>query len=256
MAGGTTHDRTMIGVGPALAKAREHRGLSIEQAARDTRLRADQIAALEDELFDVLPGGVYVRASLRTYAGYLGLNPDKVIAAYARHAEAPEPPPPPGKLGRVERMIAATRIRDNQRLLLIAAAGLVAVLIVFGWLSRDHAAPPAAAIPTQTVSPVVVAQTFDAAIMAQRAVEATVTIDGVAKTYTMSEGEQLSFEAEDELTIDVADGGVVSVVVAGRDFGIPAQAGQPWTRTFTFEQIQAWPSPSPSPSASASGSPS
>ena len=62
----------------------------------------------------------------------------------------PEPPPPPGKLGRVERAIAATRVRDSQRFLLIAAATLVGVLIVFGWVSSQHGAPQAAPFPSVT----------------------------------------------------------------------------------------------------------
>ena len=71
MAGSVTDPRT--GVGSALRRAREVRGLSLDEAARDTRLRVEQLDALEREDFDVLPGEVYVRASLRTYANYLGL---------------------------------------------------------------------------------------------------------------------------------------------------------------------------------------
>src|SRR4249919_3263646 len=96
---GPLQDAT-IGVGPALRKAREHRGLTLDEAARDTKLRTDLLSALEDESFDALLGDVYVRGALRTYAQYLGLSPDKVVAAYARHAEDPEPPPPPRKMGR------------------------------------------------------------------------------------------------------------------------------------------------------------
>src|SRR5436190_3905230 len=111
-----------IGVGSALRRARAIREISFDDASRDTRLRIDQLRALENEDFDALGGEVYARAVLRTYAQYLGLNADKVLGVYGRHAEDPAPPPPPSKLGRVERAIAATRIRDNQRFLLIAAA--------------------------------------------------------------------------------------------------------------------------------------
>jgi cytoskeletal protein RodZ len=256
MAPRSTHDR-VIGIGPALRKAREHRGLSLEEAARDTRLRAGQLAALEDEDFDALSGDVYVRASLRTYATYLGLDADKVSAAYARHAEDPAPPSPPGKLGRVERMIAATRIRDNQRLLLITAAGLVVVLIVFGWLSRDHGAPLPAAIPTVTASAVPSDQSFAVVLVAARHTSVTVTVDGERETRTMVEEEQLSFEASQELTVALVDGGAVTLTVAGHDLGVPGVSGLPWTRTYTFQEVSAWPSPSPSPSptGSVSGSP-
>ena len=81
-----------IGVRPALRRAREIAGITLDEAARDTRLTPDQIGALESEDFDLLGEEVYVRAMLRTYAQYLGLKPDKVMSAYAKHAEEPELP--------------------------------------------------------------------------------------------------------------------------------------------------------------------
>jgi len=123
MAGRSTQDS--IGVGPALEKARRIRGLTLEEAARDTKLRVDQLTALELEDFDALPGDAFVRGALRTYAQYLGLDPDKVTAIYDHHADEPQAPPPPGKMGRVEQAIAATRIRDNHRLLLFAAVFVI-----------------------------------------------------------------------------------------------------------------------------------
>ena len=59
MAGSVTDPRA--GVGSALRRARDVRGLSLDEAARDTRLRVDQLDALEREDFDVLLGEVYVR---------------------------------------------------------------------------------------------------------------------------------------------------------------------------------------------------
>jgi cytoskeleton protein RodZ len=253
MAGRRSHD-ALIGVGPALRKAREHRGLTLEEAARDTRLRLDQLQALEAEDFDAMSGEVYVRASLRTYAAYLGLKTEKVMSAYARHADDPEPPPPPGKLGRVERAIAATRVRDSQRFLLIAAATVVGVLIVFGLVSRKHATPEQAAIPTVTPSVIPADRTIEATLIAQRPVNVIVTVDGAPSNYHMTRGEQLAFSATQELTLSVGEGGTVQVTVAGQDLGAPGEPGQPWERTFTYDEVAAWPSPSPSGSASASAS--
>ena len=257
MARRTSQDE-WIGVGPALRKAREHRGLTLDQAARDTRLRADQLQALEDEDFAALPGEVYVRASLRTYAAYLGLRPEKVVGAYARHADDPEPPPPPGKLGRVERAIAATRVRDSQRFLLIAAAVVVGVLIVFGIVSSQHAAPEEAAIPTAVPSVAPPDQSFDATLVAQRPATVTATVDGQQTVVHMKRNEQVAFSPHDRLTLVVAQGGTVQVTIAGTDLGAPGEPGQPWQQTFTYAQVSAWPSPSPSvsPTESASGTPS
>ena len=58
---------SMIGVGSALRKARERRGISLDAASRDTKLHIDQLQALEAEDFEALLGDVYVRGSLRTY---------------------------------------------------------------------------------------------------------------------------------------------------------------------------------------------
>src|SRR5436190_24044658 len=125
-----------IGVGPALRRAREIAGITPDEAARDTRLTADQIGALEGEDFELLGEEVYVRAMLRTYAQYLGLRPDKVMTAYAKHADEPGPPPPPAKLGRVEQALAAARIRDNQRFLLIAATVVLVGAVAVGIVAR------------------------------------------------------------------------------------------------------------------------
>ena len=102
------------GIGPALREARESLGKSLDEASRDTKIKLDHLQALERESFEVLGGDVYVRGTLRSYSSYLGLDPDKVLAAYAEalerapeaddEAEAPPPvepkpirtAPPPG----------------------------------------------------------------------------------------------------------------------------------------------------------------
>jgi hypothetical protein len=228
-----------IGIGPALEKARRIRELSLDEAARDTRLRVDQLTALEAEDFEALPSDAFVRGSLRTYAQYLGVDPDKVLGAYGRHAEEPTAPPPPEGLGRVERAIAATRIRDNQRFLLVGAAVLVGLLLLLGLVARDFGAPAPAAIPASAPPPASVASTIDAVLVAQRPVEVSVTVDGALQTHTMEEGEILSFSAEEELVLSVADGGAVQVTVAGRDLGAPGEPGQAWTETYTFDVRQS-----------------
>ena len=159
---------SMIGVGSALRKARERRGITLDAASRDTKLHIDQLRALEAEDFEALMGDVYVRGSLRTYSQYLGLSPDKVIGAYARHAEAPPPPAPPAKLGRIERAMAASRIRDNQLLMILLAGTVLVVAVVFGLLSRGHSAPAPATLPTVAAEPDPLDQQIDAVVEARR----------------------------------------------------------------------------------------
>jgi hypothetical protein len=226
---------SMIGVGSALRKARERRGITLDAASRDTKLHIDQLRALEAEDFEALMGDVYVRGSLRTYSQYLGLSPDKVIGAYARHAETPAPPPPPAKLGRIERAMAASRIRDNQLLMILLAGTVLVVAVVFGLLSRGHSAPAPATLPTVAAEPDPLDQQIDAVVEALGDVEVTVTADGVESTFAMEVGETRTFTAETTLLLCSTDGGAIRLTVNGKDLGIPGTPGQPRCDRFSFD---------------------
>ncbi|HJR97051.1 MAG TPA: helix-turn-helix domain-containing protein [Actinomycetota bacterium] len=235
---GTSLERT-IGIGPALEKARHICELSLDEVARDTKLRVDQLAALESEDFEALPSDAFVRGALRTYAQYVGVSPAKVLGAYDQYAREPSAPPPPEGLGRVERAIAATRIRDNQRFLLLGAAVLVALLLIFGLVARDRGAPAPAEIPTTAPAAPSIASTIDAVLVAQRPVAITAVVDGVPEVHQMEEGETLSFSATEELVLTVEDGGAVQVTVAGKDYGAPGEPGEPWTQRYDFDVRQS-----------------
>ena len=226
---------SMIGVGSALRKARERRGITLDAASRDTKLHIDQLRALESEDFEALMGDVYVRGSLRTYSQYLGLSPDKVIGAYDRHAATPPPPPPPARLGRIERAMAASRIRDNQLLMILLAGTVLAVAVVFGLLSRGHSAPEPATLPTVAAEPDPLDQQIDAVVEAVGDVGVTVTADGVESTFALQVGETRTFTAQTDLLLAVTDGGAIRLTVNGKDYGIPGQPGQPWSQPFSFD---------------------
>ena len=235
MAGGSLQD--VIGVGTALRRARTKRGLTIEEAARDTRIRPDLLAALEDEDFAALMGEVYVRGSLRSYAQYLGLSADKVVELYARHAEDPAPPGRPvSPMGTAERVMSASRFRDNQRVILLGAVTLIVIAVALGIVSRQRTSPPPAALPTQAQQPEL-DRRITADIVANRDdAEVAVTVDaGVPQQLSLAEGEAQSFEAASTLVVRIADGGSVHLWVSGVDKGSPGTPGSPWEERFSFE---------------------
>ncbi|MGE3511744.1 MAG: DUF2914 domain-containing protein [Vicinamibacterales bacterium] len=73
----------MASFGPALRRRREERGVSLEDIAGETRLSKRYLIALEEETIGKLPGGTYNRAYLRTYATFLGLDPEPLVRQYA-----------------------------------------------------------------------------------------------------------------------------------------------------------------------------
>ncbi|MBH77468.1 MAG: hypothetical protein CL897_04480 [Dehalococcoidia bacterium] len=71
-----------LGIGERLIGAREERGLTLEDAERDTRISRRYLQALEDERFDIIPAPVYARGFLRSYSQYLGLETAGLLARF------------------------------------------------------------------------------------------------------------------------------------------------------------------------------
>jgi cytoskeleton protein RodZ len=72
-------------VGEALRAARLQRGISLEEAAANTCIRASHLRALEDdEPPKDYPGPVYARFFLREYAEYLELDDGPLLTAFDR----------------------------------------------------------------------------------------------------------------------------------------------------------------------------
>ena len=78
----------MASFGSELRRTRQRQGISLDDVVRDTRLAKRCLLALEDESIPELPGGPYNRAYLRTYAAYLGLDPDRLVRDYELEKEA------------------------------------------------------------------------------------------------------------------------------------------------------------------------
>jgi cytoskeleton protein RodZ len=85
----------MAELGRVLFQARVARGLTIEEAERDTRISKRYLEALEREDFSAFPAPFYARAFLRTYAQYLGLDANQLLAALPHARLEPEVAPLP-----------------------------------------------------------------------------------------------------------------------------------------------------------------
>src|SRR5258706_6938182 len=84
-----------LGVGRALAEAREAQGLQLADIAQQLKFMPRQIESLEAERFDALPGPTIARGMVRTYARFLKLDPEPLLARMAGRGAAPRDPPPP-----------------------------------------------------------------------------------------------------------------------------------------------------------------
>ena len=73
----------MGSLGETLRQARLDRGASLDAAEQETRIRRRYLEALESEDYGGLPAVVYVRGFIRSYARYLGLDPESTLDLYA-----------------------------------------------------------------------------------------------------------------------------------------------------------------------------
>ncbi|OGF50108.1 MAG: hypothetical protein A2231_10405 [Candidatus Firestonebacteria bacterium RIFOXYA2_FULL_40_8] len=69
-------------IGPRLLKEREYKGLSKEKVSDDLKIQVRFIDALEKGNFDIIPGEAYVKAFIKTYGDYLGLDGRALLDEY------------------------------------------------------------------------------------------------------------------------------------------------------------------------------
>ncbi len=68
--------------GERLRREREMRGITIEEIAEATKIGSRNLRALEEEKFDLLPGGIFNKGFVRAYSKYLGLDEEQAVADY------------------------------------------------------------------------------------------------------------------------------------------------------------------------------
>ncbi len=132
------------GVGKALRQAREQRGVDLAEVEARTRIRARFLSAIEREEWEALPGEIYARGFIRTYATYLGLDGAR-LAEQHRHevgADRPGERLPGVDPARAHRPKPARRRLSPRALALLVSGILIAALVAAG-LSNDGGDSPA-----------------------------------------------------------------------------------------------------------------
>ncbi|HBT46387.1 MAG TPA: hypothetical protein DEA73_00680 [Peptococcaceae bacterium] len=66
-------------IGEELRRAREEKGITLREAEEATKIRLKYLDALEKGDFHQFPGRVYAIGFLRSYARYLGLDPQELV---------------------------------------------------------------------------------------------------------------------------------------------------------------------------------
>lgn len=140
-------------VGAALARAREGRGLSVEDVSAATRIRAGLLRAIEADDFEPCGGAVYARGHIRSVAKVVGIDPEPLIADYDRqHVEEALPVPVPNQPSEPDLVARADRKPPNWTAAMAVAAVVLIIIAGYGLLKNNHKTP-AASVTSQNQSP-------------------------------------------------------------------------------------------------------
>ena len=238
-------------IGEALRSAREAQGTSLDDAAVATRIRSSYLEALEQERFGELGGSVYAKGFLRSYAGYLGVDPAPLLEAY-RAQETPEAP----LFEHAPRAIGGLGSGGRGRSWLAVAIVCVSiVLLVSLWgLLRPGPDPgdpqPAfvttpARAPTRTSGAGAAAKPPSAAARpSAKDVTVTLRYAGASWTRVTADGRvafegtpgprhRRTFTARRSLDLVLGNAAEVRLTVNGRDLGVADRSGNIWRHRFT-----------------------
>jgi cytoskeleton protein RodZ len=125
--------------GEHLRREREMRGISLDEIVASTKIGRRLLRALEDEQFELLPGGIFNKAYVRAYAKCVGMDEEKAVAEYLEAAK--ETPPDTRVIAQQHASIHSDRPRESTGFPLVPVLILLVVVTggVAGWKAyQDH----------------------------------------------------------------------------------------------------------------------
>jgi cytoskeleton protein RodZ len=132
-------------LGEEFRSAREARSLSLSDVAERLHIRSVYLAAIEDEDWHVIGAPVYVRGFMRTYARFLGLDPEAAVARFAQTVPAGTPaastPRPPAASANEKRTAAERSSPSLAAILSIIVAVLVVAFVGYEFYQYRAGAP-------------------------------------------------------------------------------------------------------------------
>lgn len=244
--------------GETLQRARTARGLSIADAERALKIRAAYLSALEEERFDALPPRAYAKGFIRSYSGFLGIDPDPLLAIYEQvHPQPRESGAPPVVDIPIEPAVAPSPLRRFLTYALVVV-GVAVVALLYGFYAKisefARSSPPSPSVstpaPDQGVGLPPVAPPVQPGVAPSPAPGAPsdglalalavkerswvrVEVDGEeAFSGVLDEGHVQTWQAKKRISLRLGNAGGVEVTLNGQPLGTLGRRGRVVDRTF------------------------
>ncbi len=240
------------GVGDALRRRRESLGLSLEQVHGQIRIPIRYLQALEEERFDVFPAPQYARGFCRSYASFLGLDPEPLVAQLPSAVEVGvrslvargEAPIRPAR--RTSRWRRILRWTGFALLVGVVSVGYVAYRELRAFMeSRPQAVPEARQppAPRPEASPTL-GPALPSAFLPASGVHLVLVADDLSWIRVVTDGrrvfegfirsgERREWRGRERVFVVLGNAGAVRVVVNGTELGRLGGPGEVVRRTFT-----------------------
>lgn len=193
--------------GELLKKARDKRGLSLEEVEKSIRVRRKYLKALEKGDYQKLPGFSYAQGFVRVYAEFLGESPEKILPFLRREYPVEEPKVVPRMAEKPLKSLRLTSRLSGG----LALAGLMTLLVLVWlfWQWRSVSGAPTLEIFEPADKKVI--ETLRVQVAGRADPMARVTIND----QEVETGENGSFEEEVMLTVGLNE----IVIEATNKFG-------------------------------------
>lgn len=139
-------------LGSKLRAAREIKGVDVSTAAEKTKILPQMLHELEADDFHRIAAPIYAKGFIRTYCGYLNIDPQPLIDEYMQNHNAPIKPGKNGKtltdpslslkpkgqvpaLSEMLKKFSFKSLKNNPALLLKTSIGIILILILIGLVS-------------------------------------------------------------------------------------------------------------------------
>lgn len=255
-------------VGYTLRQEREQQNLSVEDIEQGTSIRALYIEAIEAGEYDKLPGTVYTKGFIKSYAKFLGMDTDAIVKEFLADVAELNPPEPAVTEDITQKpevkpvqpekkpLGHSIQMESNYPSPKLIAAAVVLVMVLAGgiWALLSGSDSDVAQVepnPTQQVetaeappadNPTPIATAAPAPPSDVVAVQARfndrcwvlVTVDGaVVQEGVIEGGQTLSWEGKDNISFRLGNAGAVEFFKDGQSLGIPGAVGDIADKTFT-----------------------
>ena len=244
-------------VGARLRAEREARNMELRDIAATTKISIGALEALEQNDFDSLPGGIFTRAFVRSYAREVGLDPEQTTRDFM--AQAPvEVAQEAGRPHEDDEMPGSRRVVVETVVKVLVVGVPLAGLLFLGMRSMSNDSPgledtaaPVVAMPAPPPSPpaapagveeaAAVSEPLAIVLRPRGECWVSLTVDGeLVVSRLMQAGEEESHEAEDEITLNIGNAGQFDFTINqqdGRSLGGPGEVA---TARITLENYRSY----------------